>query len=230
MFKSTLMRLLIALCAIIWTPMAAKAQFAGDSFFITPSISIPQGETGTLELAFFSASSIFGAAHVSLEFDTTQLEIVEITQPNSGPTTLVTEWQVNDGRLDVITANGTSTTQPFGTVILAEITVRAIGDVGSNTTVSATQRSAFTAEVGLYPNGNALNASVNIGAPVVPSLSQSGSGPSDPAASVPITAEMLALASQLAPAGGVVDLVVTGPDGQPTTVQVTVAPSAAPVE
>src|SRR5690606_2875010 len=68
-------RLTLAAATAVWMPAAALAQFAGDVFFLTPSVAVQEGQTGELDLAFFTAADPFGVAQMTVTWDPAQMEV-----------------------------------------------------------------------------------------------------------------------------------------------------------
>jgi hypothetical protein len=200
----------LALAAL--SPTCALAQFAGDAFFATPSAAIPSGSVGKLSLNFFSAASPFGVAHVTVSYDPAKLELVDVTLPGNAAATLKQEVSREPGLVKMIVVNPSSLTQPIGTVVLAELSVRPLGAVGSVIPIVATQVGARTAAVTSYPSHGGANAEVVVTAPVT-SVAGPQVAPLSARASEPIRidtpdAALLAHARRLAPAGGWVELAV----------------------
>ena len=55
---------LFAVVALMGTHVV-QAQFPGAAFFREPSVAIPEGGQGTLELQAFGGSATFGATHLN---------------------------------------------------------------------------------------------------------------------------------------------------------------------
>lgn len=121
---------LFVVCALLFTP-SVKAQFAGDLFFADPSVAIPEGEQGTLEVQVFSGSDTFGAAQFDLVFDPERIEVVSVRPGNVPELHDGLTFVQSEGRVSIIVVNSGSLDVPFGTSSLAEIEVRPLTAAGS---------------------------------------------------------------------------------------------------
>jgi hypothetical protein len=131
----------LAAVALLAMPAIARAQFQGDVFFAAPSVSAPEGGIAMLEVLLFSGADVVGATQVDVIFDPAQAEIVAV-QPGA------TDELANGiasagtrGRLSIVDLNGSSLTQPFGTVSLAKLQVRPKVSAGSTVTLNLQVRS-----------------------------------------------------------------------------------------
>ena len=125
--------LLFAVMVLLDTHLV-QAQFPGDAFFSQPSIVIPEGGQGTLQLQAFVGSDTFGAIHVTLLYDPSQLEIVSV-QPGTSSVVqngfTFTRVDAGISRINIIALNSQSLTRPIGTVSLALLEVRPLAAAGS---------------------------------------------------------------------------------------------------
>ncbi|MDR5651955.1 hypothetical protein [Ruixingdingia sedimenti] len=209
-------RLTLAAAAAVWMPAAALAQFAGDAFFLTPSVAVQEGQTGELDLAFFTAADPFGVAQMTVTWDPAQMEVEDVTLPPNAAAVLQQEILLEPGSLKVIVVNTSSVTEPIGTVDIAKITVRPLTAVGSRIVVQAVQEGAFNTDVNTYPRSGSAAAEVVVTAAPGP-LRLAGA---EVATVENPSPELLARAAAIAPAGGLVELVVVGADGAPERVRV----------
>ena len=200
-------------------PSAAWAQFAGDVFFETPSVAIPAGETGQLDLVIFTGGEAFGAASVRLDFDPDALEIVDVAADTDAVRLLDVHWSQTDGSLSIVTLNGAALDAPIGTVRIAGITVRPLAGAGSVIDVDATLDDALTADSDGFASRQAFDAEIVVTTPSAASAMLSAA-PDNAGAPLAVRSGPLHdRARRLAPDGAVVAL--RAPDG--STVRVTTA-------
>ena len=160
MFQRSTTRLAAAAIAALLFPVSAGAQFAGDSFFATPSVAVVAGDTGVLDLLFFSAAEPFGAAQMTLTFDPDDLKIVGVALPTNPAAELRQEYLLNHGELRLIVVNTSSADEPVGTIELARVTVRPLAAAGTVIPVGAEQNDALTADAAKYPSSGASDAEI----------------------------------------------------------------------
>lgn len=213
-------RLAWTLLAALAAPGSALAQFAGDIFFTRPSVSVPAGGTGELELALFSAASPFGVAEVELSYDPAAVEIVNVVLPPNAGAVLRQQVASEPGLTRLVVVNTSSLSEPIGTVILAALTVRPLSGVGNVIDISADQAGALNTAAEAYPNSNGANGEVVVTAAAAKSLARGEArhleNPS---------AALLARARRLVPAGGWVELVQLDRNGLPQRVKVQAPPA-----
>jgi hypothetical protein len=200
----------------------AEAQFAGDLFFVTPSVVVTSGSTGTLELALFSGDRPFGATRAQVRFDPARLQVVSVEPAtNAGlPTTL--ESRVSAGLIELVVLNGRSLSAPIGSVKLARLQFRANGPAGT--------RSALTTSVSgaIDSQRNALRLGTGLGAEVVVAGSSAKTAPMSFKDAVALSSDLERRALEMRPPGHAVTLHVVLPDGRAReTVVQSVSASAA---
>lgn len=219
MFRRATTRLAAAALAALWFPIPAAAQFAGDSFFATPSVAVVEGETGVLDLSFFSAAEPFGAAQMTLTFEPGDLEIVDVTLPPNPAASLRQEYLLNQGELRLIVVNTSSADEPVGTIELARVTVRPLAAAGTIIPVVAVQNGALTAGVQAYPSSGASDAEIVVTAQQTSTASTYLRSTQQ---------ELAKRAAALVPPGGQVELMAHDLDNTASPVPVQAEPSAAP--
>lgn len=112
-----------------WQP--AQAQFAGDVFFVEPSIAIAEGGEGQLEVAVFTGAAPFGAAQFDLIYKPQELVVTSV-RPSSVPEIKDSfTFSEKEGVLSIVAINGGSKTKPIGTVPVAVIGVAPLTPAGS---------------------------------------------------------------------------------------------------
>lgn len=161
-------RVLAVLAAVAAFHGPAQAQFVGDVFFVEPSMVVPQGETGYLQLALFTGSKPFGAARASVLFDAAKLEIVSVEPVSIGSVTPKINWQNASGVLRLVIVNGQSLTAPFGSVTLARIGFRPLAVLGERVTLSSEVQQPYTADRAPLPAGSGFGAEITVGAVATP--------------------------------------------------------------
>jgi hypothetical protein len=146
---------------------SAWAQYAGDVFFRDPSVAARQGEQATLEIQTFTGAQVLGGAHFILRFDPGQLSVEEV-RPGASPQfqdALVSRPVA--GGVGVVTLNGTSLSQPFGTVGLVDVVVRPLAPPGTEVEVSIEVVSLVDGESGSFPQQAGLSATILVTPPAM---------------------------------------------------------------
>jgi len=202
----------------------ADAQFAGDLFFIDPSVSVAVGGTATLELALFTGGDAFGIAQAEVSFDGNEMELVGVSLPDGVSDPVLQQFtKTESGVLNVITLNAVSKTEPIGSVIVAKLEVRPkLGSPGT-VSVKVSNKGAFSAEGAAYSSSKATSGEVVVtSAPA--SFVASAAGEAELVADP--SPELLARAAALVGPGGIAELVIpSGPDAG-RTVLVRVPPDS----
>jgi hypothetical protein len=157
---------------LLGVSFTAQAQFVGDVFFLTPSVAVAKGNVGDLDLALFAGDRPFGAARISVQFDPQRLEIVNVVPVQVGAVLPVLEWSSDSGVLKLVVVNGQSLAVPIGSVTLARISVRAIGEAGDQIEVSSAVTEAYAADRVAFPVGSGYSAEVSIGSVTSGSVAQ----------------------------------------------------------
>jgi hypothetical protein len=167
--KKNLFVLLTGAALLLLLPVSARAQFRGDVFFATPSVSVPAGGVVVLEVQMFSGADIVGATHIDVVFDSNRAEVVAV---ELGTTTELADGlasAVSPGRAGIVTLNGKSLLQPLGTVSLAKVHVKPLVAAGNRVTLNIQVRSLLRQDNTPFPNsqgfaGEILVASAATGA------------------------------------------------------------------
>jgi hypothetical protein len=156
--NTIILRRLFVLAAVTVCAGAAQAQFVGDVFFETPSLTAKQGEAAEFKLQTFAGAQSLGAFHVELSFNATELEVQEIT-PN-GEFARVSAIDRKPGVISIVGLNGTSLTEPIGTVALATIKVKALVDVGKSASLSISVKRLLTGSSAAFAQTKGYSGSV----------------------------------------------------------------------
>lgn len=157
-------RPLVVTAALLLGASGAQAQFAGDVFFVTPSIAVPQGGTGTLELALFSGDRVFGATRAQVRFDPAKLQLVSVDPATNASRTTTIRWKVSGGLIELLALNAESLTAPIGSVKLARLQFRALGAVGERTALTTSVSGAIDAQRAALRTGTGLGAEITVSA------------------------------------------------------------------
>lgn len=214
----TLFGMVLSLAAALCVASPASAQFVGDVFFAAPSIAVPAGESGDLDLAIFTGDKPFGAAIVTLAYDPAKVEIVSVTPGSNGGDNVRLESSVESGTIRIVALNGTSLQQPIGSVAIARVRVRPIGASGDRVVLRSAVSKALFADRSAMRAGTGFDGEIVIG-------QKSAS-----ATATVLAAEGSALAvraRRLRPAGSEVGVVTRLSDGRLGEVHVRTAATAA---
>ena len=129
-------RYILLTVVLLLMPLSARAQFRGDVFFANPSLSVPTGGVAVLEVQMFSGSDVVGATHIDIIFDSSRAEIVAVEPGTTSELVDGIASAKSPGRLVIVTLNGKSLLQPFGTVSLAKVRVKPLVAAGQRVTLS----------------------------------------------------------------------------------------------
>jgi hypothetical protein len=145
-------RYILLTAVLLLMPLSARAQFRGDVFFANPSVSVPAGGVAVLEVQMFSGSDVVGATHINITFDSTRAEVVAV---EPGTTSELVDGLASanaPGRVGIVTLNGKSLVQPFGTVSLAKVRVKPLVAAGERVTLSIQVRSLLRQNNTAFPS------------------------------------------------------------------------------
>jgi hypothetical protein len=142
----------------------ATAQFAGDIFFVTPSVVAVKGNVANLDLASFTGTTPFGAIQGQVGFDATKLELVSITAITTGKVTPFVQWKRTGGAIKFVVINASSLTLPFGTVPLLRLQFKATGNVGDRIAITTGIVSLLFANRTTMPTGTGRSGEIVIAA------------------------------------------------------------------
>ncbi len=150
----------LATLVLLALPSMASAQFQGDVFFAQPSVSAPEGGTATLEVLMFSGADVVGATDVDVVYDPTQADIV-VAQPGTTAELAGSFASVaSSGRLSTVNLNGSSLSQPFGTVSLSKLQVRPKVPAGSTVTLNLQVRSVLRQDTTSFPSTQGFSGEI----------------------------------------------------------------------
>jgi hypothetical protein len=145
----------------------AYAQFTGDVFFVSPSIVVPQGGTGDLQLVIFAGSNAFGATEVTLSFDDTKLQILDVAAVITGSVAPpLVKWRKESGKVKILVVNDKSSVKPIGTVGLAKISVKPLAGSGERLSVNTAVVDSYSADRTKLTVGTGYAAEISVGAAV----------------------------------------------------------------
>lgn len=131
----------LAGAVLLLMPLSTLAQFQGDVFFAQPSVSVPAGGVAVLEVQVFSGADVVGATHIDITFDSTQAEVVAVEAGTTSELVDGVASHISPGKAGIVTLNGRSLLQPFGTVSLAKVHVKPLVAAGNRVTLSIQVRS-----------------------------------------------------------------------------------------
>lgn len=151
---------LLAGVVLLLAPVAARAQFQGDVFFASPSVSVPAGGVAVLEVQMFSGADVVGATHIDVVFDPARAEVVAV---EPGTTSELADGLASDisaGRAGVVTLNGKSLIQPLGTVSLAKLRVKPLVTAGNKVILNIQVRSLLRQNNSPFPNSQGFSGEI----------------------------------------------------------------------
>lgn len=143
----------------------AHAQFLGDTFFETPSISAQNGDTVTLSAAAFTGVEIFGSADMAVSFESALFEVSEISFPENimGVTSSETVNGITEIR--IIAANGISFDKPTGIAPFVNITGKVLAEAGNTIIFNSNLKNVFLANKTEITNSS-LGAEIVVAQPL----------------------------------------------------------------
>lgn len=143
---------LLAGLVLLLMPLSTQAQFRGDVFFAQPSVSVPAGGVAELEVQLFSGSDVVGATHIDIVFDSTRAEVVAVEPGTTSELRDGLASAISPGRAGIVTLNGKSLLQPFGTVSLAKVRIRPLVAAGNRVTLSIQVSSVLRQNTTPFPS------------------------------------------------------------------------------
>ncbi|GAA0497946.1 MULTISPECIES: cohesin domain-containing protein [Pigmentiphaga] len=204
----------------------AHAQFVGDAFFVDPSVTAVTGAEGAIQVAVFSGTQAVGAAHATVTYDPAALEILAIDPVAAGRVTPAVQWRKDGNVLHIVMVNGTSLTQPIGTVPLGNIRFKVLGPARATTTLTAKATEILMPDATAIPPGlKSYDGEVTfveaVASPMprLAGLAQKSSSP-----------DLVERARRMRPAGGTVTLQVPNGSGQAQPVEVRIPAATVPRE
>ena len=127
---------LLAGAVLLLMPLSGQAQFRGDVFFAEPSVSAPAGGIAVLEVQMFSGADVVGATHINIVFDSTRAEVVAVEPGTTSELVDGLASHISPGKAGIVTLNGKSLLQPFGTVSLAKVHIKPLVAAGDRVTLT----------------------------------------------------------------------------------------------
>ena len=124
----------------------AKAQFLGDIFFETPSVSAVNGEELVLNLAAFTGAEIFGSTHLEISFDNSLFSITSVDFPNGISGESLSDTSGNITTLKIVAANGISLDEPTGVVTIADVRGTVSASPGTIINMGSVNKGMFLAD------------------------------------------------------------------------------------
>lgn len=160
MKKNRFVPLAGAALLLVLVPVLARAQFPGDVFFANPSVSVPAGGVAVLEVQMFSGVDIVGATHIDVVFDSTRTEVVAVEPGTTSELADGLASAISPGRAGIVTLNGKSLLQPFGTVSLANVHVKPLVTAGNRVTLSIQVRSLLRQNTTPFPSSRGFSGEI----------------------------------------------------------------------
>lgn len=165
-------RYILLAVVLLLMPLSARAQFRGDVFFANPSVSVPAGGVAVLEVQMFSGSDVVGATHIDIIFDPTRAEIAAVEPGTTAELVDGVASATSPGRVGIVTLNGKSLLQPFGTVSLAKVRVKPLVPAGERVSLSIQVRSLLRQNNTAFPSFQGFSGEILVvSAPNSPNLS-----------------------------------------------------------
>jgi hypothetical protein len=143
---------------------SAHAQFPGDLFFKVPSVVVESGVSGSLDVEIFTGDRPFGATHFELSYDRSLIQIEDIVA-DSDEFDNKLSWTDLGGNVGAISVNSSSYTEPFGSVSLATIYFKALGQSGT-TSLSINVIDSIDTDHQSYSSNIGYSAEINISSPL----------------------------------------------------------------
>ncbi|MDT5271726.1 MAG: hypothetical protein QOH49_3912 [Acidobacteriota bacterium] len=168
--------ILLVGAALLLLPASARAQFRGDVFFASPSVSVPAGGVAVLEVQMFSGADVVGATHIDIVFDPARAEVVAV-EPGTTPELADGLASANSpGRAGIVTLNGKSFLQPLGTVSLAKVRVKPLVAAGNKVALSIQVHSLLRQDNTPFPSFKGFSGEILVVSASTSSALTSGSG------------------------------------------------------
>lgn len=169
----------LLLLLFIFSPSVAIGAFPGDVYFDVPSVTVEQQSTTELGIDSFVGTESLGAVHLEIDYDSSMIKIVEVSLGSSNELQDSFFYKDSIGKLSILTANNKSLEKPIGTVSIAKIRIKPIGDPGSRTLLNITVKDMLQGNSDLFNSFNGFSGEINISQPannrsirITPSLSK----------------------------------------------------------
>jgi hypothetical protein len=141
-------------------PVTVYAQFEGDIFFDTPSVTGQRGTEVDMSISAFSGGRVLGAAQIDISYDPQQLSVLDVVPSTNKEFQNNFVYRNNNGTISVVTLNDGSTKVPFGTVGLVKITFNVLDSAPLDRAVITTNvRSLLDVNSDDFP-GNGFNGEI----------------------------------------------------------------------
>jgi hypothetical protein len=151
---------LLTAAVLLLLPLSAHAQFRGDVFFAQPSVSVPAGGIAVLEIQLFSGADVVGATHIEIIFDSTQAEVIGVEPGTASELVDGLASDLSPGKAGIVTLNGKSLLQPFGTVSLAKVRVKPLVAAGNRVSLSIQVKSLLRQNNTPFPSFHGFSGEV----------------------------------------------------------------------
>lgn len=146
----------------------AMAQFVGDVFFSNPSVLAPETGQVELELSTFAGNKPFGAMRAEIAFDSTKIQVVDVSSGAAGP---LVRWESGPDTVKILAINGASLTGPIGTVVLARIKMKVLAQAGTQISITSLPVEGFYTDSAAIRKGIGYSAQISVGAAAATPLS-----------------------------------------------------------
>lgn len=156
------MKSLIGTCGLLLCA-AAQAQYPGDAYFQTPSITAAAGAETRLAVAFFSGARPLGAVALEVRFDPANLRLVRAAPV--GELGGAFHFTINGGVLRLVSSNTLSLVEPAGGVPVAELVFVPQGLPGQRIPLTSRVAGALDADGLSFASGQGYGAEIVIASP-----------------------------------------------------------------
>jgi len=145
---------------LLLAPVSSRAQFRGDVFFAQPSVSVPAGGAVVMEVQMFSGADVVGATQINIVFDSAKVQVVAVEPGTTSEFANGLASAVSPGQAGIVTLNGKSLVQPFGTVSLAKIRVKPLVAAGNKVTLNIQVRSLLHQDNTPFPSSQGFSGEI----------------------------------------------------------------------
>jgi hypothetical protein len=143
----------------------APAQFQGDVYFASPSVSVPQGGIAEMAIEAYVGATALGAAHVEVEFTAGSADVVGFDGPTDAALHDNVGQAVTPGRWSAVVFNAKSVDRPIGTVRLGVLRIRPLVDAGQQVRLQIRVRALLDGTTTAFPSTRGFVGVISVTSP-----------------------------------------------------------------
>jgi len=140
----------------------AAAQFPGDVFFASPSVSVVAGSSVELEVQVFAGGSALGGVAFEVVFDATEVTLEAVLSGTTPGFTEELAVVALPDRTAIVVLNDLATDGPIGTSTTARLVMKPLVAAGTQVAVELVARSAVDGQSQPFAQTNGFTGSLQV--------------------------------------------------------------------